>query len=154
MPMIDFYYRPTPNGWKDRNQISSPLADKRMTRREFMLVFGGAVIVPSIGAHAQRSDRIRRIGMLMGTASDPETQSWFAAFRQKLHELGWRDGDNIRIDLRWGGGNIARIRALSEALVNSKPDVLMCLSVRVLKTLKQKTRGCSSRHRIRWPRGW
>jgi putative tryptophan/tyrosine transport system substrate-binding protein len=78
--------------------------------------------------------------VLMGPARDAQGEELFAAFQQKLRELGWMDGDNARIDLRWGSADIDRIRAHAAELVASKPDVILCFSARVLRIFQQETR--------------
>ena len=80
-------------------------------RREFITLLGGAAAWP-LAARAQ-SDRVRRIGVLMaGDENDPESKPRISAFTRALAGLGWTDGRNMRMDLRWGGGDINRIRAL------------------------------------------
>ncbi len=111
-----------------------------MKRRQFILGFGGAALVWPIAGHAQQPDRVWRIGVLIGSASNPQTEEWFTAFQQKLRELGRIDGGNIRIDLRWGSGDSDRIRAHAAELVGSKPDVILCQGARALKTLQATTR--------------
>ncbi len=75
-----------------------------MKRREFITLLGGAAAWP-LAARAQ--ERIRRIGILMNaTAEEPEAQTYVAAFQQGLQEFGWSVGRNLRIDLRWGGGDM------------------------------------------------
>ena len=80
-----------------------------MRRREFITLLCGAAVWP-LAARARQPERIRRIGSLAGTADDPIMQPRLAAFLQALKQLGWTDGDNIRIDYRWGGGDDDRIR--------------------------------------------
>lgn len=111
-----------------------------MNRRKFILASGGAAILSPLAAHSQQPDRVWRIGVLMGPSSNPETQEWYGAFQQKLADLGRVDGPSVRIDLRWGGGDIERIRRQATDMVATKPDVIMCFSVRVLKTFKELTR--------------
>ena len=86
-----------------------------MRRQEFIALVGGATVaLPSI-AGAQGSERVRRIGVLMGFAeSDPTAQAWIAAFRDALAKLGWTEGSNLRIELRWGGADPDRIRTLEK----------------------------------------
>jgi putative ABC transport system substrate-binding protein len=74
-----------------------------MRRREFLGVIGGAAAVAwPLATHAQQTDRVRRIGVLMGyPESDREGQAFVAAFREGLQKLGWAEGRNIRIDFRW-----------------------------------------------------
>jgi putative ABC transport system substrate-binding protein len=86
-------------------------------RRNFITLLGGAAVWP-LTARAQRGDRVRRIGVLMGRdENDPEWKPLLSAFTQALAGLGWTDGRNVRIDLRWGRSDINRIRALAQELV-------------------------------------
>ena len=72
-----------------------------MKRREFSTLLGGAAAWP-LAAHAQQGARARRIGVLIGlSANDPESSRRLTAFRQGLQELGWFDGRNVRLDVRW-----------------------------------------------------
>src|SRR5215472_6021522 len=76
-----------------------------MRRREFITILGGAAVGWPLAARAQKSSSVRRVGVLMSTASDdPLGQSWSAAFAQGLQQLGWEIGSNIRIDYRCGRG--------------------------------------------------
>jgi putative tryptophan/tyrosine transport system substrate-binding protein len=112
-----------------------------MRRRELLMAIGAVAMMPPQTGHAQQPPgRVARIGVLMGPARDAQGEELLAAFQQKLRELGWTDGDNARIDLRWGSADIDRIRAHAAQLVASKPDVILCFSARVLKTLQQETR--------------
>jgi putative ABC transport system substrate-binding protein len=82
-----------------------------MKRREFITLLGGAAVWP-LTARAQQREHQRRIGVFMpGVADDPEYEARNAAFLQGLGQLGWIVGRNIRIDYRWGAGNIERYRA-------------------------------------------
>ena len=95
-----------------------------MKRRDFVTLLGGAGAWP-LAARAQQGDRMRRIGVLMGgDENDPESKRRFSAFTQALAELGWTDGRNMRIDLRWGRTEINRIRALAQELVGPQPDII------------------------------
>jgi putative tryptophan/tyrosine transport system substrate-binding protein len=81
-----------------------------MRRREFItLLSGGAAAWPLV-ARAQQGERVRRIGALTGIGDDELAQARFAVFVQALSQLGWIDGRNVRIDYRWGGGDIDKIR--------------------------------------------
>jgi hypothetical protein len=81
----------------------------RMRRREFITLIGGAVAAWPLVARAQKSSNVRRVGVLMSTASDdPLRQADSAAFAQGLQQLGWEIGSNIRIDYRWGAGDTER----------------------------------------------
>ena len=73
-----------------------------MNRRDLITLLGGAAAAWPLAAQAQQGDRVRRIGVLMGfDESDPEGNLRYSAFTQALAGLGWTDGRNVRIDLRW-----------------------------------------------------
>jgi putative ABC transport system substrate-binding protein len=74
-------------------------------------------------ARAQQGDRVRRIGMLMLNENDPAQKTYVSAFTQALAGLGWTDGRNLRMDVRWGRTDINRIRALAQELVGLQPDI-------------------------------
>jgi putative ABC transport system substrate-binding protein len=77
-------------------------------------------------ARAQQSDRVRRIGVLMGPGeNDPEGKRRYSAFIQALADLGWTEGRNVRMDLRWGRGDTNRMRALAQELVGLQPDIIV-----------------------------
>ena len=107
-----------------------------MRRREFVAALGAAVAWP-LEVNAQR--RLRRIGILVGAGNDSQGEAWVTGFRQKLQELGWTDGRDVQIDVRWGGADIDYIRTSATDLVNSKPDVILVYSVRVLHAVRQAT---------------
>jgi putative ABC transport system substrate-binding protein len=86
-------------------------------RREFITLLGGAAAWP-LGASAQQGDRMRRIGVLMpGDENDPVWKTRLSAFTQGLAALGWTDGRDVRMYLRWAGDDINRVRALAQELV-------------------------------------
>ena len=88
-----------------------------LRRREFIAGLAGAAAWP-LAARAQQGDRVRRIGVLMPyDENDPEGKRRYSAFTQALAGLGWTDGRNVRMDLRWAAGDINRIRALAQELV-------------------------------------
>ena len=92
-----------------------------MNRRDFITLLGGAAAWP-LAARAQQGDRVRRVGMLIGfDENDPVGKTNVAAFTQALAELGWTDGRNVRMDLRWAGDDINRIRALAQELSACSP---------------------------------
>src|SRR5262252_1989107 len=96
-----------------------------MKRREFIAGLGGAAVWP-LAADAQQGERMRRIGALMPfEGSDPEGKRRYTAFAQALADLGWTDGRNVRMDVRWGGGDIDRIRALAQESVGLQPDIIV-----------------------------
>src|ERR1700719_1536261 len=98
----------------------------RMKRREFITLFGGAAAAWPLAAHAQQTERMRRIGVLMNVAADdPEAQARNVAFLQGLHELGWTDDRDVRIDYRWAAGDADRLRRYAAELVALAPDVVL-----------------------------
>ena len=88
-----------------------------MRRRTFIAGLGSAAAWPVL-ARGQQGDRVRRIGVLrFGDENDPEGKRRYSAFTQALADLGWADGRNMRIDIRWGGGDTNRLSALARELV-------------------------------------
>src|SRR6516165_758625 len=97
-------------------------------RREFITLLGGAAAWP-FAARAQQGDRVRRIGLLMGTdENDPLEKARISAFTQAFADLGWTGARNVRMDIRWGGGDTNRIRALAQELVGLQPDIMVAAS--------------------------
>ena len=85
----------------------------RLRRREFVSLVAGATTWP-LAARAQQAGTVRRIGVLIGFAeSDPAVQSWLAAFRGALAKLGWTEGSNLRIELRWAGYDPDRMKTFA-----------------------------------------
>jgi putative ABC transport system substrate-binding protein len=111
-----------------------------MRRREFITLLGGVVAWP-ITAGAQQTDRMRRIGVLMGFAeSDREGQTFVAAFREALQKLGWAEGGNIRIDYRWTGLDRELIQRFAKELVTLQPDLILTQSTPATTELLRQTR--------------
>jgi putative ABC transport system substrate-binding protein len=111
-----------------------------MRRREFIAGLGSTAAWPLV-AHAQQGDRVRRIGVLMPfDENDPLGKPTVSAFTQALAYLGWTDGHNVRMDLRWGGNDTNRIRALARELVGLQPDVILAISTPVTAALQRETR--------------
>src|SRR5262245_53892133 len=97
-----------------------------MKRREFITLLGGAAAAWPLAARAQQ-ERMRRIGVLQsGAADNPDVQVWLAAFLQRLLELGWSEGRNLRIESRLGAlGDAERTRKYAAELVALAPDVTL-----------------------------
>jgi putative ABC transport system substrate-binding protein len=109
-------------------------------RRDFITLLGGAAVVCPLAARAQQGDRVRRIGVLWPTdENDPEAKLGYAAFTQALANLGWTDGRNLRTDLRWGGGDINRMRALAQEFVGLQPDVILAAGHSATAALQRET---------------
>src|SRR5262249_26428298 len=108
--------------------------------REFLTLIGSAPVWP-LAARAQQPERIRRIGSLAGLAADdPIMEPRLAAFFKALQQLGWTDGDNIRIDYRWGGGDDDRIRKYAAELVALTPDVILSTGISAAEQLLRASR--------------
>jgi putative tryptophan/tyrosine transport system substrate-binding protein len=111
-----------------------------MRRREFLTLVGGAVVAWPIASHAQQPDRMRLVGVLMGySESDPAARSYVAAFHDALAKLGWTEGSNLRIELRWGAGDANRIRTFAKELVKLRPDAIFGTTTPVIGTLARET---------------
>src|SRR5207302_2472809 len=96
-----------------------------MVRREVIMLLGSAATWP-LAAHAQKSDRVRRVGVLMGFAENDEVwQAYLATFRQALQDLGWTDGRNVRFDNRFTGDSEERMRSMAGEVVGLSPDVIL-----------------------------
>ncbi|HMF23489.1 MAG TPA: ABC transporter substrate-binding protein [Pseudolabrys sp.] len=111
-----------------------------MRRREFIALVGGAVTLP-LAARAQQGERVRRIGVLTNLAeTDGEGQARIAALVEGLQRLGWTDGGNVRIEIRWGAGDAERYRRYAAELVAHAPDVLVPITSPAMAAVQQATR--------------
>ncbi|MGO9825313.1 MAG: ABC transporter substrate-binding protein [Terriglobales bacterium] len=111
-----------------------------MRRREFITLLGGAMAFWPLAARAQQTDRVRRVGVLMGYGeADPEAEALLSEFTQGLLELGWTDGRNLRMDVRWAPGRTDLMHTFAKELVNLQPDVILADSTPVTAALKRET---------------
>jgi len=110
-----------------------------MRRRDFIRLLASTVAAWPLAARAQQPERMRRIGLLMGTADDREGQARVTWLKQELQELGWTDGRNIQIEVRFGAADAGRIRAHVAELVALAPDVIVCNTTPVIRALRQAT---------------
>jgi putative ABC transport system substrate-binding protein len=109
-----------------------------MRRREFITLLGGATAWP-LAAWAQQPDRMKLLGVLMGFAeSDPIAQSMVAAFRSTLSKLGWTEGSNVRIELRWAGPDPDRINTFAKELADLRPDANLGQTTPVVRALARE----------------
>jgi putative ABC transport system substrate-binding protein len=109
-------------------------------RREFIVLLGGAAAW-SLAARGQQGDRVRRIGVLVGgDENDPSYKRVVSALTQALADLGWTEGRNVRMDLRWGRVDINRIRALVQELVGLQPDIIVTTNTPATLALQRETR--------------
>ena len=116
-----------------------------MKRRDFITVLGGVAAAWPLRALAQQGVRMRRIGVFMpGVANDPEYEVRIAAFLQGLGELGWIVGRNVRIDYRWGAGDVERYRAIAAELIALSPDVVVAYGYATASALQKAPRSAPS----------
>src|SRR5215472_11875751 len=100
-----------------------------MRRRDFITLLGGAAATWPVVASAQQPEGMRRIGVLTwGDENDPMLKTFVSAFTQALADLGWTDGRNVRMDVRWHGDDINQIRARALELVGTQPDIILATS--------------------------
>jgi putative tryptophan/tyrosine transport system substrate-binding protein len=110
-------------------------------RREFIALVGGAAAVSPLAARAQQPERMRRIGVLMPFAeNDRDAMAQLSGFLQGLVQLGWTDGRNVRMDLRWAVGSVDRTRMFAKELVDLQPDVILAHSTPATAALQRETR--------------
>jgi putative tryptophan/tyrosine transport system substrate-binding protein len=105
-----------------------------MRRRDFIKVVAGSVSFWPVAARAQQAGSVRRIGVLIGfMETDPDVQSWLAAFRGALAKLGWTEGSNLRIELRWAGYDPDRTKTFAKELVDLRPDAILSVTTPVIR---------------------
>jgi putative ABC transport system substrate-binding protein len=111
-----------------------------MRRRTFIAGLGSAAAW-TVVAQAQQGDRVRRIGVLMPyDENDPVIKPRVSAFIQALADLGWTDGRNVRLDVRWSGGDNNQARALAKELVGLQPDIIATNATRETTAVQRETR--------------
>jgi len=110
-----------------------------MKRREFISLVGGGAMAWPLAARAQQSGRVSLIGVLMGFAeNDPIAQSMVAAFRTTLTKLGWIEGNNVRIEIRWAGPDPEKANALAKELAGLHPDAMLGQTTPVVRALARE----------------
>jgi putative ABC transport system substrate-binding protein len=111
-----------------------------MKRREFITLLGGAAAAWPLGVRAQPRDRVRHVGVLMnGAATEAALQSNLAALVQGLRQLGWVEGQNLHIDLRWSAGDASLARIYAAQLIGLTPDVIVASTTTNLIAIRQAT---------------
>jgi len=112
-----------------------------LKRREFITLLGGAGAAWPLATHGQQPERMRRVGALMAfSESNPEHRSLIDTFMQGLTRLGWVEGRNVQIDVRWAGGDVGRMRAFAKQLAEQQPDVILAGTTPVTAALQRETR--------------
>jgi putative tryptophan/tyrosine transport system substrate-binding protein len=110
-------------------------------RRKFLATLGGAAAAWPLAVQAQQGERMRRIGVLMNTTTDDVAhRANIAAFRHVMARSGWTDGRNVKIDVRWSGGDVVRLRKDAEELLGLRPDVIVAGFGPTTGVLQQLTR--------------
>jgi len=112
-----------------------------MRRRDFVKAIASSSVAWPLAARAQQTDQFRRVGVLMNVSPEhPEGQPFVAAFRQALQQLGWTEGRNIRIDIRWGENDVERDRKYAAELVALAPDVILAAGTLSVTALQRASR--------------
>jgi len=111
-----------------------------MRRREFIAFIGAASAAYPLAVGAQQYARARRIAVLIGVEGDAEGRVRLAAFRNGMHNLGWSEGHDIQVDVRFAAGDADRARAYGAELIGWAPDVILANSSLVVAALKQQTK--------------
>ena len=112
-----------------------------MRRREFLTIAGSAASVWTFGARAQQPAGVKRLGVLMSVReNDPEGKAQLSGFMEALAGLGWIVDSNLRIEVRWGGGDVDRTRRFAKELVALQPDVILTQGTPGTAALQPETR--------------
>jgi putative ABC transport system substrate-binding protein len=111
-----------------------------MRRRDFISLVGGLAVAGPLAARAQQPAGLRRVGVLMAfDENDPKPNAWLSGFKQGLAELGWTDGRNLEIDVRWAAGNLEQMRVFAKKMVALQPDVIVANSTPITALLQRET---------------
>src|SRR5262252_4373076 len=116
-----------------------PMVLGQMQRRQFITLLIGAAAWP-LAARAQPPDRVRRVGVLMGIADDPEGQARVMVFKRALHALGWIEGRNVQFIYRWSAGDAAHARQFANELLDLRSDVILANSTPIAIAVRDTTR--------------
>jgi putative tryptophan/tyrosine transport system substrate-binding protein len=112
-----------------------------MRRRDFISLLASAATAWPLAVGAQQAERMRRIGVLVSrAATDPEGQARLAAFQKGLQQMGWSEGRDIRIDVRWSPDDVERTRQYAAELVALSPDVILASGSLSVTELQRVTR--------------
>jgi putative tryptophan/tyrosine transport system substrate-binding protein len=112
----------------------------KIARRTFITTLGGAALGRPLAALAQQSGGRRRLGVLVGFAqADPESESWIKALLERLARLGWKSGENLEIDLRWGGMDLDQMQRCAKEIVEARPDVIQVTTTPATAAILRET---------------
>ena len=111
-----------------------------MKRRDLITFLGGSVLAWPLATHAQQSEHMRHIGVLMAfPENDPEAQSWAAGFREELGKLGWTEGRNVQFDTHWATADVEVLQRFAKQLVALQPDLILTGSTPATAAMRQQT---------------
>jgi putative ABC transport system substrate-binding protein len=111
-----------------------------MRRRKFLTLLGSAAVACPIDARAQQAEPMRRIGVLIEfDETDSEAKAYPSGLTRGLAQLGWTDGSNVRIDIRWAAGSVERMKMFAKELVALRPDVIVTSSTKVTAAVQRET---------------
>jgi putative ABC transport system substrate-binding protein len=111
-----------------------------MRRRDFIRLASGAAAWP-LAARAQQSGSVKRIGILLPLSeNDPQVQTEVQTFQAAIESLGWKEGSNVRFELRWAGGDTVRLQSLAKELVELPCDVILTRNTPVTAAVRRETR--------------
>jgi putative tryptophan/tyrosine transport system substrate-binding protein len=114
--------------------------ERLMRRRDFITLIGGAAVTWPLAARADQTGRVRRLGVLMAPQeSDPEGKSQLSGFTQALATLGWIEGRNLQMEIRWGGGDANKARIYAKELVALQPDAILAQGTPVTAAFQRET---------------
>ena len=137
------------------------LLSRHTKRRAFITLLGGAAAGWPLAARAQQPDRVRRVGVLMGIADDPEGQARVMVFKQALHALGWIEGRNIQFIYRWSAGDVVHARQFANELLDLRSDVILANTTPIAIAVRDTTRTTptvfvqvSDRSPPAWSKAW
>jgi len=129
-----FIFRFSQSG-SDRMQLD------QLKRRDFITLLGGTAAAWPFGARAQQFAGVKRLGVLMSVReNDPEGKAQLSGFMEALAALGWISDRNLRMDIRWGGGDVSRTRTFAKELVALQPDVILTQGTPGTAALQPETR--------------
>jgi putative ABC transport system substrate-binding protein len=112
-----------------------------MKRRDFITLLGGAIVACPLMVKAQQVGRTRRIGVFFGSAQgDRQAELELALLKNTLQELGWTEGRNILIEVRWAAADVDRIQAFARELVSLQPDLILAHTTPVVAALQRETK--------------
>ena len=111
-----------------------------MRRREFIALAGSAAVAWPLAAHGQQPAQMRQVGALESAGIETDQQAGVAVFKEVLRQLGWIEGRNVRLEVRWSAADPAKARKNAEELVALQPDVILVTGILGLQTLLQTTR--------------